>query len=300
MRLRADLAIVAVAFIWGISFVIAKRALSDISVPLYLSVRFTLATVVMALIYRRQIATGFTKFQWLAGVATGSLLMGGFILQTLGLSYTTPAKNAFLTGLYIVLVPLFTSLFYRSKPGILEGLGVAVAAAGMYFLSVPGGNFQIALGDSLTIGCAAVYALHIIALGYFAPRTGYVSISLLQVSAACLIAWVSCGVWILGVNEPITVRWTPEVLAAIVVGGLFCTALAFTVQSWAQQFTTVTRAALLMSLELVFAWIASYLFEGEVLSMRAAAGAILILTGILLVELKPSAIMGHPSTEARP
>jgi drug/metabolite transporter (DMT)-like permease len=299
MRMRADLAIVGVAFIWGISFVIAKRALSDISVLLYLSLRFTLATAVMTFTYRRQIAGGFTKMQWVAGLATGAFLMGGFILQTVGLAYTTPAKNAFLTGLYIVLVPFFSSLVYRSAPRVVEGLGVLVAAMGMYFLSVPGDGFRIALGDSLTIACAAVYALHIITLGYFAPRTGYVSISLLQVTTACLIAWVSYGVWVIGTNAPITVRWTPQVLTAIVVGGLFCTALAFTVQSWAQQFTTTTRAALLMSLELVFAWIASYLFEGEVLSMRSATGAIMILAGILLVELKPSAIVGHPSSEVQ-
>ena len=300
MRLRADLAIVAVAFIWGISFVIAKRALSDISVLLYLSLRFTLATATMAFTYRRQIAAGFTKMQWVAGMVTGAFLMGGFILQTVGLAYTTPAKNAFLTGLYIVLVPLFSSLVYRSAPRVVERLGVLVAAMGMYFLSAPGDSFRIALGDSLTIGCTAIYALHIISLGYFAPRTGYVSISLLQVATACLIAWVSYGAWVIGMNAPVTVRWTPQVLTAIVVGGLFCTALAFTVQSWAQQFTTATRAALLMSLELVFAWIASYLFEGEVLSMRSATGAIMILAGILLVELKPSIIVGHPSSEAQP
>ncbi len=299
MRLRADLALIGVAFIWGISFVIAKRALPDIPVPLYLSLRFTLATAVMALLYRRQIAAGFTREQWLAGMATGILLIGGFLLQTAGLAYTTPAKNAFLTGIYIVLVPFFSSLVYRSTPKLFEILGVVAATAGMYFLSVTGGSFHIALGDSLTIACAVVYALHIMTLGYFAPRTGYVSISLLQVSTACLMAWVSYGVWTLGTNLPTTVRWTPEVLTAIVVGGLFCTALAFTIQSWAQQFTTATRAALLMSLELVFAWIASYLFEGEVLSMRSATGAMLIMAGILLVELKPSAIMEHQSNQAQ-
>jgi drug/metabolite transporter (DMT)-like permease len=300
IRTGADLALIGVAFIWGVSFVIVKRALPDISVLLYLSVRFTLATVAMAFLYRRQIAAGFSKQQWLAGLATGALLMGGYILQTVGLTYTTPAKSAFLTGLYIVLVPLFSSLIYRSTPRLVELLGVAAAAAGMYFLSVTGGGLRIALGDSLTIACAAVYALHILTLGYFAPKTGYVSISLLQVSTACVVAWVAYGVWTLASNEAAAVRWTPEVLTAIVVGGLLCTAVAFTVQSWAQQFTTATRAALLMSLELVFAWIASYLFEGEVLSMRSAIGAVLIMAGILLVELKPSTIMGHPSNEPRP
>jgi drug/metabolite transporter (DMT)-like permease len=300
IRTGADLALIGVAFIWGVSFVIVKRALPDISVLLYLSVRFTLATVAMAFLYRRHIAAGFSNQQWLAGLATGALLMGGYILQTLGLTYTTPAKSAFLTGLYIVLVPLFSSLIYRSTPRLVELLGVAAAAAGMYFLSVTGGGFRIALGDSLTISCAAVYALHILTLGYFAPKTGYVSISLLQVSTACVVAWVAYGVWMLASNEAAAVRWTPEVLTAIVVGGLLCTAVAFTVQSWAQQFTTATRAALLMSLELVFAWIASYLFEGEVLSMRSAIGAVLIMAGILLVELKPSTIMGHPSNEPRP
>lgn len=300
MRLRADVAILGVAFIWGISFVIVKRALSDISVLLYLSVRFTLAAAVMAFIYRRQIAAGFSRQQWIAGLATGALLMGGYILQTAGLVYTTPAKSAFLTGLYIVLVPIFSSLVLKSTPGLFEVLGVAAAVLGMYLMSVNAGVFRITLGDSLTIACAVVYAFHIMTLGYFAPRTGYVSISLLQVSTAALVAWIAYGTWALSTNVRAIERWTPPVLTAIVVGGLLCTAVAFTVQSWAQQFTTATRAALLMSLELVFAWLASYVFEGEVLSMRSGAGAILIMAGILLVELKPSAMIGHPSNEAQP
>ena len=298
MRLRADLAITGVAFIWGVSFVIAKRALPDISVLLYLSLRFTLATAVMVVTYRRQIAEGFSRQQWIGGVAAGVLLMAGFIFQTTGLAYTTPAKNAFLTGLYIVLIPFFSMLAYKSVPGLFDGLGVLTAAAGMYFLSVPAGSFRIEFGDSLTLVSAALYALHIMTLGYFAPRTGYVSISLLQVSVACVIAWISYGAWRLASPEAKTAQWTPAVLLAIAVGGFFCTALAFTLQSWAQQFTSTTRAALLMSLELVFAWLASYLFEGEVLSVRSATGAVLILAGILLVELKPYTKMEHPSIQA--
>jgi len=298
MRWRADLAITFVAFVWGVSFVLNKRALDDIPVLLYLSLRFTLAAALMAVIYRRQLAEGFSRQQWIGGLATGALLMTGFILQTAGLVYTTPAKSAFLTGLYAVLIPILTMLVLRKVPGIMECLGVLVATCGMYFMSVPPGTLHIATGDLLTIASAVFYALQIMTLGYFAPRTGYVSISLLQVSAACVIAWLSCGISLLGSQATMAVRWTPQVWLAIVVGGVFCTAIAFTAQSWAQQFTTNTRAALLMSLELVFAWFTSYIWDGEVLSLRSGAGAVLILAGILLVELKPSGVVEHPSNQA--
>ncbi len=300
MRLRAELALIGVAMIWGLSFVIAKRALPDIPVPLYICLRFTLASITMAIIYRRHISAGFTRQQWLAGLWVGTILMSGFLFQTFGLEQTSPAKNAFLTGLYIVLVPFFSALFYRTRVGLFELLGVAFAVAGMFLLCMTGWSLHIAGGDSLTIVSAAVYALHIIVLGHFAPKTGYVSISLLQVSFACVASWIAYGVWSMGPASAVAVRWTPAVITAIVFGGLLCTALAFTLQSWGQQHTTTTRAALLMSLELVFAWIASYLFDGEVLAMRAAAGAVLILGGILVVELKPSANTEHPSTQVHP
>jgi drug/metabolite transporter (DMT)-like permease len=167
---------------------------------------------------------------------------------------------------------------------------VAAATVGTGLLSLEGQTFAINPGDLLTIGCAFAFALHILVLGHYSGRIRYESLSFLQIAAA---ACYSAGsFWWL---EEVKLIWSGAVALALVVGGVFSTAVAFTVQSWAQQYTTPTRTALIFSLEPVFAWLTSYVVEGEVLSGRAATGAALILAGIVLVEMKPRSVGKHLS-----
>ena len=286
--MRADLTLAAIAFIWGSSFLIAKRALPEVTPLLYLALRFTLAAAVLAIFFRRRIRLGFSRREYDAGLRVGAALMLGFILQTVGLQTTTPSKSAFLTGLYIVLVPFVNSLVYRHRHRICEVAGALVASLGMGLLSMPGETLSIARGDLLTIGCAVAFAFHIVLLGHWAPIVGYESLSLLQIAGAAAVAVIATPLL-----ETPSIQWTPVVITAIVAGGLLATALAFVLQTWAQQHTTPIRAALILTLEPVFAWIASWLFEGEILTTRAAIGALLILGGILLVELKPAPVAAH-------
>ena len=287
--MRADLTLALIALIWGTTFVLVKRALDDVTPFLYLAIRFSLAAVILMGWFRRRIRLGFGKQEFHAGLQIGAVLMLGYILQTVGLQTTTPSKSAFLTGLYIVLVPFAAALVYRNKPRKLEVCGVLIAGIGMGLLSMQGETFSIATGDLLSIGCAVAFAAHIVLLGHWAPRLGFESLSLLQIIAAAAVAIVATPL----VESP-AIRWSPAVIWAILVGGVLATALAFVLQTWAQERTTSTRAALLFSLEPVFALLVSWHVEGEIFTMRAAAGALLILGGILLVELKPAAVPAHP------
>lgn len=287
--MRPELALAVVALIWGTTFVLVKRALDDISPLLYLTLRFSLASVLLALWFRKRIAHGFSRFEYAAGLATGTMLMLGYILQTVGLQFTTPSKSAFLTGLYIVLVPFVGSLVYRSRPRAMEVAGVLVAGIGMGLLSIHGESFSMSRGDLLTVACAVAFAVHIVLLGVWAPRTGYESLALLQIAGSAVVAAISIPLF-----ETPAVNWSPAVIGAILVGGVLATALAFVLQTWAQERTTAVRAAIIFSLEPVFAWLCSWLVEGERLGLRAAMGAVLILAGILLVELKPLRNSGHP------
>ncbi len=282
MSRYADLSLGAMALIWGAMFVVAKAALDDVSSVLYLALRFSLATVVLGLVFRRKL-----RFEW-AGVGLGVVLMAGYILQTVGLQSISAAKNAFLTSGYIVGVPLLGWLLYRQQTRLAEVLGVLIAIAGMGLLSTQGELLSIERGDALTLGCAAVYAVHIVMLGHFAPRIPYETLSFLQVAAAAAFAWVA-----LPFIETPAIRWRPAVILAIVAGGLLATALAFVVQTWAQQYTTPTRAALIFALEPVFAWLVAWWWNGEILTGRAAIGAALILAGVLLFELKPNPKTAH-------
>ncbi len=287
--MRADLALALIALIWGATFVVVKRALLDVSPFLYLAIRFSLAAAILAVWFRHRIRLGFGRQEYWAGLRVGAVLMLGYVLQTVGLATTSPAKSAFLTGLYIVLVPFVASFVYRTKPRLLEIAGAFVAGFGMALLSIHGDSLSIATGDLLTLGCAVAFAVHIVLLGRWAPRYGYESLSFLQIAGAAAVAIVATPL----VEQPF-LRWTPSVLGAILVGALLATALAFVLQTWAQQRTTPTRAAVIFSLEPVFAWLVSWAVEGELLTVRAAAGVACILGGILLVELKPAPLPEHP------
>ena len=287
--MRADLTLAFIALIWGTTFVLVKRALEDISPFLYLALRFSLAAVVLGVFFHKRIARGISRRDIGIGMVVGSVLMAGYVLQTVGLQTTTPSKSAFLTGLYVVLVPFGTAIVYQVRPRLAEIAGVAIAATGMGLLSMQGERLTIEQGDLLTIGCAVAFAMHIVLLGHWAPLVGYESLSVMQIAGASLVSLAA-----LPFVELPSVMWSTPVIAAILVGGLLATALAFMLQTWAQQNTTPTRAALLFSLEPVFAWVVSFLVEGETLTGRAALGAVLILAGILAVELKPRSESGHP------
>lgn len=289
-RWSADLALAIIALIWGSTFVVVKQALADISTILFLALRFILAAAALALALRGRYGGYLERPAALAGgVFAGLFLFAGFAFQTAGLRYTTPSKSAFITGLSIVLVPLVASLVYKKVPRLAEGIGVLVAAGGMALLTLEDVNVSIGYGDVLTLGCAVAFAVHIVAVGHFSQRFGFEGLSVVQLTTAAAFS-VATFWWM----ETPHVRWTPALIAALAVTGLLATALAFTVQAWAQKHTTATRTALIFALEPVFAWITSYLVVGETLSNRAAGGAVLILAGIVLVELKPLSGGEHP------
>lgn len=262
---------------------VVKAALRDSSTLLFLALRFTLATAALAIAFR-PLPGRFDKTKPIlaGGILAGLLLFAGYLFQTVGLRYTTPSKSAFLTGLSVVMVPVFLALFERKRPGGSEVLGVATATLGMALMTLRGASLSIGFGDLLTLGCAVAFSVHIIVIGHLAGRLGFQALALTQIGTAAVLA-LSTFWW----AEPPTVRWTPGLISALVITGLLATALAFSVQAWAQQYTTPTRTALIFAMEPVFAWLTSFVLAGELLAPRAALGALLILVGILLVELKP-------------
>jgi drug/metabolite transporter (DMT)-like permease len=207
------------------------------------------------------------------------------------LRLTTAPKSAFLTGLASVTVPLLGALVYKIRPQRSELAGVLVATAGLALMTLQGGTGSgfMNRGDLLTVVCALAFAAHIVTLGHFSEQVSFELLSVMQVGVAALWSLVLFG-WV----EPPRWHWRPSVVYAILITGILATAMAFTIQAWAQQYTTSTRTALIYMLEPVFAVITSYLVAGEGLSARAAAGAGLILGGVLLVELKPLNPRPHP------
>ena len=283
-RGKAELALVFNVVIWGTTFVLVKNALLGISPILFLAIRFSIATLALLVLFRGQWKSRlrFTPKMLACGGLTGIFLFAGYLLQTLGLQLTTPPKSAFLTGLSTVMVPLLAALVYQIRPQVSEVLGVLVATFGMGLMTLEGPIGSIGRGDLLTFGCAIAFAAHIVTLGHFSEQMGYELLSVTQVGAAALSA-LSLFWWV----ETPHIQWQPIVLWTLVITGLLATALAFTIQAWAQQYTTSTRTALIYALEPVVAWVTSFVIAGEGLSARGAAGAALILSGVVLVEMKP-------------
>lgn len=281
----ADSALALVALIWGATFVVIKSALPDISTTYFLAVRFALASLCTAPVLVIGFRKAGSRAVWRGlrgGAVCGVFLWLGYILQTVGLRYTTASRSAFLTSLYIVLAPPIGAAIERRRPGFGELSGLAIAAAGMFLLTVnrAANSGPINRGDLLTIGCAVAFALQIVAVGFYSRREALEPVAFGQIAAAALLSAL-----VLPFDHP-HANWTPAVLFAIILTGVFATAVAFALQTWAQRRTSTTRAALLFALEPVFALAVSAGLAGERPGASALAGCALILAGIVSVEWK--------------
>ena len=289
-RLRPEVALAAVTILWGSSFTLVKTAIEDVSVVLFIALRFSVAALTLLWIYRRDLAGQGRAVR--GGVWCGLLLTVAYLLQTFGQRYTTPARSGFLTALNVVLVPLLGALVYRVVPRWMEALGISLALGGMSLMTLSGEGglgSPVNRGDVLTIGCAIAYAVHILVVGEFVKTGGFAALSVTQV----VVTAVLCGLAAAAGIEPVLFRPSAAVWAAVTVTGLLCTALAFTVMAWAQQRLSPTRVALIFALEPISAWLTSYLVLDERLGIWPAAGAALILAGVLVVESRPLAKSGH-------
>jgi drug/metabolite transporter (DMT)-like permease len=269
----------------------------------------TLAFLVLAAAYHRsdlQFWRGIRRWQIAAGALVGLCLATGYQFQTTGLARTTPSKSAFITGLVVVLVPLFSAIPGLRQRGVPPPrwnafLGAALAFGGILLLTAPAvanaphrsgatayfssllpDLSSINIGDLLTLGCAIGFAFHCIALSHVSPRIGFRPLALLQVGFCALFMAAS-----LPFIEHPHIAWTPRLMIALAIAAVLATAAAFSIQSWAQSVLPPTHTALLLTLEPVFAWFTSFLIMGERLGVRPATGALLILAGIALTELVP-------------
>jgi drug/metabolite transporter (DMT)-like permease len=296
-QIKADLALALTCILWGATFVVVKDAVSRSSVFLFLAVRFSLAAILMAAIQRETLRR-LRRKEVFAGAFLGLLMFSGYAFQTSGIVFTTPAKSGFVTGSSVVLVPLLLAIFWRRRLGLWEYLGAGAAFAGLYFLTAPGGRLaELNVGDILTFVAAALYAFHIIFAGQYTRAHSVAALSFLQVAATAILAIGLCGLTaITGLQRPrFEVSW--QLAAGILITAVFATAIAFTVQLWAQRYTSASHAAIIFTIEPVAAAITSFLVIGERLRGRALAGAALIAAGILFAELKGPAPAAPESPE---
>jgi len=292
-RTLAHLLLLATALVWGATFSLVKAAIADVSPLLFNLLRMSLASVVLAVINRRQLRE-VTRPQLLAGAMAGLFLGAGYQFQTLGLAHTTPAKCAFITGMLVVLVPIFTLVpairpAGTPRPSVLAGIGTLLGFAGLLLITTPAGTVlrnlasNIAPGDLIAFVGAVAFAAHLLVLAHTSRTMPAGLLATLQVSFAALTMLIT-----LPLEHPHAVFTSPVILA-LTVCSLLGTVAAFTIQSFAQQVLPPTHTVLILTFEPVFAWMTSLFFFHEVLGGRALLGAALILAGIAVVELLPGA-----------
>jgi drug/metabolite transporter (DMT)-like permease len=285
-RLRADLALGLCTLIWGATFVLVKDALADISVVVYIAARFALSAALMAIIFWRSVRRLNMKTVW-AGAQIGICMFGGYMFQTAGLKYTTPAKAAFITGMCVVIVPLLLAALGRRRITAWIWAGAAAALAGLYFLTVPpSGLGGLNRGDPIVFGCAVMFALHIIFIGRYVGEHSVGALAFLQVATTAVLSMFVLPLAMFAGWEKPRLVWTTTVIVAVLVTSIGSTVIGFSLQTWAQQHTSPSHTAILVSLEPVFAAITSWLLATEHFGARTLVGAALILAGILFAELK--------------
>jgi drug/metabolite transporter (DMT)-like permease len=285
-RLQADLSLALCTLFWGATFVVVTGALAHASTFAFLAARFSVASLLMVPVFWKSLR-GLHRAEVWAGAQIGFFMFSGYALQTLGLLHTTPSKSAFITGSSVVLVPVLMALFWARRVNAWVWLGAGATAAGLYFITVPAGRFAgFNAGDILTLGAAVLFAVHIILVGSYSLRHSVGALSILQVATTALLSALALGVLALGGWQAPHFDGSRELFTAIAITAVLATAVAFSVQVWAQRFTSPSHAAILFSLEPVFAALTSYLVVHERLGKRALAGAALVLLGILIAELK--------------
>lgn len=278
-HLLPDFVLLLAAFVWGTTFALVKASLDYTSPFMFMTMRFSLALVIMTAVAARQLGA-LSRRELVGGVLTGGALFFGFTFQTWGLVYTTASKSAFITGLNVVLVPfLLWGLGHqgiRSRRWITAGLAVV----GLFLLTNPLSGAGVNLGDYLTLACAAAFAGHIILLGIYAPTIHtlrYFWIQLITVTILAALTTLVVSGWEV---TPGATLWL-----GLGVTGVLGTAGAFLGMTWAQRRTSPTRTALILTSEPVFGALFAVAIAGEFLGPVAWLGGALIVAVIVWLEL---------------
>jgi drug/metabolite transporter (DMT)-like permease len=279
----AALLLIAVTAVWGVTFVQVKDAVAIYPLFAFLAVRYAIGTAFLAPAAALRLR-GLGRSGLLAGSVLGLLLATGLALQTAGLERTTVTNTGFITGLYVLLTPLFALALFRTRITRELWLAVALALLGLTLLAgVPSSS---AAGDLLVLASTGAQALQIVMVERYANRFDAVGLTFVQIGIACL----GCLVVAIALGD-LTVPHGRTVWAALIVTGVFASALAYLIQIWAQQRISATRIAIIFSLETVWAGFFGFVLDGDRLGVVGLIGCALIFVAILVAEPAAAAVL---------
>jgi drug/metabolite transporter (DMT)-like permease len=273
----ASVALVGITAVWGYTFLVVQDATARMPIMDFLAWRFLLASVVMIAL-RPTCLRNVTRLELLRGIGLGAILGLGYITQTYGLRYTSAAISGFITGMFVVLTPVMSWVLLRRKTNRNTWLVVGLATVGLALLSLNG--WSVGIGELLTLGCAVFFAIHIVGLGEWSSQYDPYAFALLQIGAVGVISLIAA--------TPGGIAVPPDrgVWGVIVITGVVATAVAFFVQTWAQSLVSATRAAVVMTMEPVFAGLFAVVIGGNQLTPRTLGGGACVLAAMLIINLK--------------
>lgn len=273
MRL-APWALLLVAAMWGISFVWMKDILDQQDVYSFLTSRFLVAAFAMIAL-KPKVLRLFTKELVVKGLIIGAALGSGYIFQTLGLERTTPAITGFITGLYVVFTPLIASVFLKEKLTLAMWGYIVLAVVGLAVLSVQG--WSIGAGDALVLVSAILFAIHIILLGAWSKKFDAYALTVMQLIGCAILSAIPAS--INGFVAPPDM----QVWSVVIFTAIFATAFAFVIQTWSQARISTTKVAVILTMEVVFAALFSFMYGMEPFTVRLAVGGTLVLIAMLAI-----------------
>jgi drug/metabolite transporter (DMT)-like permease len=287
----AELALVGVAAVWGLTFTMVQDAIERIPVTTFLAYRFLAAAALVALAFHRDLRR-LDGSGWRAGLVMGVFLTAGYLLQTFGLEHTTASSAGFITGLFVVITPLLGALFLRQRVGGTGWTCAAASAAGLFLLAGVAGGRLHPLGDALVLGCAVAFSAHILATGRAAPHHAVgalVAVQLAVCGLTCFVVAAAAG--------DLQAPHGATVWSALAVTAIVASALGFFVQTYAQRHAPPSRTALILASEPAFAGLFGYLLAGDRLSPVQWLGAALIVAAIVAVDAAPRLRPARPLPE---
>ncbi|SJZ86437.1 DMT family transporter [Selenihalanaerobacter shriftii] len=278
-RVKADLSLLFVVVVWGTTFAVMKDVFNTITPFYFLTLRFSFAALFLGVIfYKRLKKLDFATLK--SGMLAGIFLFGGYAFQVTGLKLTTASKAGFITGLAVILVPIFSALIFKKMPSMMTWLGVILATIGLGLLTF-NGEFIFNKGDLLVLSCAVSLALHILLVDKYVESKDSILLAIVQVGMVAILSIISAGL-----EGSFVAVSDMSIWISIIYMGILGTALAFVIQNKAQTFTTPTRTAIIFSMEPVVGAIFAYLYLGEMISINGYWGGALIVFGMLLAEIK--------------
>ncbi|MGE7981902.1 DMT family transporter [Solibacillus sp. NPDC093137] len=280
-KFKGELLMLITAVMWGSGFVGMAKGLEHWTVFQLMAGRFLLASIILSFIFYKKLKLISKAVVW-KGAILGVILFVAFALQTMGLEYTTPSKNAFLTAINVIIVPIIAYVIYKRRIDRFEFIAAGVAVVGIGFLSLQD-SMTINFGDFLSILCAVGFAFDIFYTNVFVKAEDALALTIVQFYTATVLSVVS--VILLG-EVPTT--YTSEGLGIIVYLAIFCTAVAYVCQNIGMQYANPTKSAIILSTESLFGTMFSVLILNELLTGRMLVGCILIFFAILFAEVKPT------------